>query len=82
MYRALSEDYRRGSQRGTVVKRRLNALEANLSTLKVKCASLRRAQRELAAKEMKLGEDLQNGLKEVSQQSIDGVAQMAEVFEV
>lgn len=63
-------------------KRRLNVLEAKLSSLKVECVSMGWARRELDANVEKLGANLRIGLIAVLQQSVDDVPQMAQVFEV
>lgn len=57
-------------ERESGLKRRLNALEPELSNLKVGCASLRRARAELDTKVSKVGSPVRGALMAVSQQSV------------
>lgn len=64
------------------LNRRLVALDVKLPSLKVECHSLRCAHRELDQKLVQLRKDLGNVSKIFLRDSIDGAAQMADVFGV
>lgn len=65
-----------------VLRRRLHALEAKLTRLKVEWDLLHWASEELEFKIEKPGEDFESSLKVFSEQIVDVVVQKAQVLEI